>query len=109
VGLAAPRRSGGGSAYDKFRERITFPIRDATGNATGLGGRILPVEEGAAGAGDDAVGEPAAGARGTAGAGGAPDRGPKYLNSPATVLFDKSRTLYLVDRAKGRSGGPARR
>ena len=29
------------------------------------------------------------------------DRGPKYLNSPATTLFDKSRTLYLIDRAKG--------
>ena len=28
-------------------------------------------------------------------------RGPKYLNSPATPLFDKSRTLYLIDRAKG--------
>ncbi|MBP1706235.1 MAG: primase, partial [Chloroflexi bacterium] len=101
VGLAAPRRSGGGSAYDKFRERITFPIRDATGNATGLGGRILPGEDGAAGAGSDAGAEPAAGARGTAGGGGGADRGPKYLNSPATILFDKSRTLYLVDRAKG--------
>ncbi len=28
------------------------------------------------------------------------DQGPKYLNSPATLLFDKSRTLYLIDRAK---------
>ncbi|MCU0483335.1 MAG: CHC2 zinc finger domain-containing protein, partial [Chloroflexi bacterium] len=99
VGLAAPRRSGGGGAYDKFRERIVFPIRDATGNATGLGGRILP-DEGTAGAGADGGAEPGTGARGTA-APGAPDRGPKYLNSPATILFDKSRTLYLVDRAKG--------
>jgi len=100
VGLAAPRRAGGG-AYDKFRERIVFPIRDASGNATGLGGRILPGEEGTAGDGAGPAAEPAAGARGTAAAGGAPDRGPKYLNSPATPLFDKSRTLYLVDRARG--------
>jgi DNA primase len=77
VGLASPRS--GGSArgvYDRFRERIMFPIRDMNGNAAGLGGRVL----------DDAD--------------DGRDRGPKYLNSPATPLFDKSRTLYLIDRAK---------
>ena len=74
---ASPRlRKGGNGAYDRFRARVIFPIRDATGNATGLGGRIL--------AGED----------------GADPEGPKYLNSPATPLFDKSRTLYLLDRAK---------
>ena len=54
----------------------------------GLGGRILGKE----GTGEDGV-----------------DRGPKYLNSPATPLFDKSRTLYLIDRAKSavRKGGQA--
>ncbi len=78
VGLTSLRSSGRG-AYDKFRERIIFPIRDASGNAVGLGGRYLVPE------GDD----------------GTRDRGPKYLNSPATPLFDKSRTLYLIDRAKG--------
>ncbi len=76
VGLASPRQRGGG-VYDRFRERVIFPIRDQNGHAVGLGGRILGKE----------------------GEGGV-DRGPKYLNSPATPLFDKSRTLYLIDRAK---------
>jgi DNA primase len=71
VGLASPRQSGRGGVYDKFRERVIFPIRDQNGHAVGLGGRLLE--------GD----------------------GPKYLNSPATPLFDKSRTLYLIDKAKG--------
>src|SRR5690349_10612518 len=85
VGLASPRQRGGG-AYDRFRERVIFPIRDQNGHAVGLGGRILGKE----------------------GEGGV-DRGPKYLNSPATPLFDKSRTLYLIDRAKSaiRKGGQA--
>jgi len=79
AGLAQPRQSSRGGVYDRFRERVIFPIRDANGSAVGLGGRILE--------GD----------------------GPKYLNSPATPLFDKSRTLYLIDRAKSpmRKGGQA--
>ncbi len=71
VGLASPRQSGRGGVYDKFRSRVVFPIRDQSGHAVGLGGRLLEGE------------------------------GPKYLNSPATPLFDKSRTLYLIDKAKG--------
>jgi DNA primase len=71
VGLASPRQSGRGGVYDKFRARVLFPIRDQNGHAVGLGGRLLEGE------------------------------GPKYLNSPTTPLFDKSRTLYLVDKAKG--------
>ena len=71
VGLASPRQTGRGGVYDKFRARVLFPIRDQNGHAVGLGGRLLE--------GD----------------------GPKYLNSPATPLFDKSRTLYLIDKAKG--------
>ncbi len=71
------RRTGG---YDRFRGRIIFPIRDASGNATGLGGRIVGAQQ----------------QRQTDGH----DQGPKYLNSPQTLLFDKSRTLYLIDRAK---------
>ncbi len=69
----------GRGVIDKFRARVIFPIRDQNGHAVGLGGRLLEGE------------------------------GPKYLNSPATPLFDKSRTLYLIDRAKGpiRRGGQA--
>src|SRR4029078_12553655 len=71
VGLASPRQTTRGGVYDKFRSRLIFPIRDQSGQAVGMGGRLLE--------GD----------------------GPKYLNSPATPLFDKSRTLYLIDKAKG--------
>ena len=70
AGIASPSTRGG--VYDRFRGRIIIPIRDASGRAIGLGGRILPEAE-----------------------------GPKYLNSPATALFDKSRTLYGIDLAKG--------
>ena len=70
AGLASPSSRGG--VYDRFRGRIIIPIRDASGRAIGLGGRITPGTE-----------------------------GPKYLNSPATALFDKSRTLFAIDLAKG--------
>ena len=60
-----------GGVYDRFRGRIIIPIRDASGRPVGVGGRIMPGAE-----------------------------GPKYLNSPATPLFDKSRTLYAIDVAK---------
>ena len=69
AGLASPSTRGG--VYDRFRGRIIIPIRDASGRAIGLGGRIMPGAE-----------------------------GPKYLNSPATALFDKSRTLFAIDLAK---------
>ena len=79
AGLVIQGRRG---VYDRFRGRVMFPIRDASGGASGLGGRILEPEPRAAEETER-------------------DRGPKYLNSPATLLFDKSRTLYLIDRAKG--------
>ena len=95
VGLATPRKSGRG-VYDRFRGRVLFPIRDATGNATGLGGRVLPAAPPTA-----EPAEPAPGVQPARAAQPAPDAdGPKYLNSPATPLFDKSRTLYPLDRAK---------
>ncbi len=73
AGLVSRRRSGRG-VYDRFRARVIFPIRDASGGATGMTGRILGPQ-----------GE---------------DTGPKYLNTPQTPLFDKGRTLYLIDKAK---------
>jgi DNA primase len=68
-GLASSSNRGG--VIDRFRGRVIFPIRDASGRAIGLGGRILPDLE-----------------------------GPKYLNSPAGPLFDKSQTLYAIDLAR---------
>lgn len=69
VGLLAERESGG--YYDKFRNRIMFPIRDENGRISGFGGRILD-----------------------------PNDVPKFMNSPQTVLFDKGHLLYGLDRAR---------
>lgn len=63
-----------GSLTDKFRNRIIFPIADSAGRIVGFSGRIF--------------GEAAS-----------PDA-PKYLNSPETPLFHKSRILYGFDKAK---------
>ncbi len=57
---------------DSFRARVLFPIFDAAGRPVGLGGRVLP--------------------------GGS---GPKYKNTPATPIYDKSRVLYGLNWAKG--------
>jgi len=57
-------RKDNGKHYDRFRDRIMFPIRDARGRTIGFGGRIIGEEK------------------------------PKYLNSPETVLFHKGRELY---------------
>jgi len=62
--------SSGGSPYDRFRKRITFPIRTADGKIVAFGGRILG------------------------------DGEPKYLNSPESVLFHKRSTLFCLDRAR---------
>ncbi|MET0250996.1 MAG: DNA primase [Novosphingobium sp.] len=62
----------GREPYDRFRDRLTLPIRDPRGRVIGFGGRIL-----------DAAATDA----------------PKYLNSPDTPLFDKGRSLYNLDRA----------
>lgn len=70
AGLLTERNDGSGF-YDRFRNRVIFPIRDSNGEMAGFGARALADED-----------------------------LPKYLNSPQTVLFDKSHLLYGLDRAR---------
>lgn len=60
--------------FDRFRSRIIFPIADSAGRIVGFSGRIFGENQ--------------------------PADAPKYLNSPETVLFHKSKILYAYDRAK---------
>ncbi|SEK95694.1 DNA primase [Roseovarius azorensis] len=71
----AKESSKGGKPYDTFRNRIMFPIRDARGRCIAFGGRAMD-----------------------------PDDPAKYLNSPETELFDKSRTLYNHGPAREAAG-----
>jgi len=59
------------SVYDKFRDRLIFPVRDTYDRLIAFGGRTLSDES-----------------------------GPKYLNSPETLLFKKSECLYLLNEAR---------
>jgi len=68
TGMIIKRDNGG--YYDRFRDRIIFPIRDQRGRAIGVGGRVLG------------------------------DGSPKYLNSPETAIFHKGRELYGLYQAK---------
>ena len=68
VGLIIEKEEGG--SYDRFRNRLMFPICDIQGRVTGFGARVL----------DDSL--------------------PKYINSPQTAIYDKSSILYGVDKAK---------
>jgi DNA primase len=68
AGLVAARPSGGGF-YDRFRNRVMFPICDARSRVVGFGGRVLDNSE------------------------------PKYLNSPETPVFNKKLILYGLDHA----------
>lgn len=77
AGLAAKRQDGHGS-YDRFRQRIMFPIRDRRGRVVGFGGRILG------------------------------DGQPKYLNSPETAVFNKGRELYGLYECLQKSLRPER-
>lgn len=69
AGLIIPRKTGD-SFYDRFRNRIIFPITDIRNQVIAFGGRVM----------DDSL--------------------PKYLNTPETQLFSKSRTLYGLPQAK---------
>ncbi len=68
-GLAVPRKDGEGE-YDRFRDRLVFPIRDVSGRTVAFGGRILGEGE------------------------------PKYLNSPETPAYVKGDHLYGLDLAR---------
>jgi len=68
-GLVGKRQDGG--MYDRFRNRLMFPIHDESGRIIAFGGRAL-----------------------------AADDEPKYLNSPETAIYKKSRVLYNLHRAK---------
>ncbi|TJZ89745.1 DNA primase [Paracoccus gahaiensis] len=70
AGMSA-RPEGGGAAYDRFRGRIIFPIRDGQNRCIGFGGRAMD-----------------------------PEARAKYLNSPETPLFDKGRNLYNLGPAR---------
>lgn len=73
AGLVVQREKQTG-CYDRFRNRVMFPIQDGRGKVIGFGGRVL----------DDSV--------------------PKYLNSPESVLFDKGKTLYGFHIARKHTG-----
>jgi DNA primase len=68
-GLIISKKKGSGQ-YDRFRNRIVFPIFNGQGQTVGFGGRVM----------DDAL--------------------PKYLNSPETPVYNKSRSLYGLDKAR---------
>jgi DNA primase len=68
-GLVGKREDG--SMYDRFRNRLMFPIQDGGGKIIGYGGRALAAED-----------------------------NPKYLNSPETPIYKKSYVLYNLHRAK---------
>ena len=65
--------AGGRRVYDRFRDRIMWPIRDVTGATVGFGGRRLSDEDASV---------------------------PKYLNTPETAIYHKGQVLYGLDLAK---------
>jgi len=71
----------GGRRYDRFRDRIMFPILNQRGSVIAFGGRVI-VD------------------RGSGEGGEAESQGPKYMNSPETPLFEKGRELYGLAQAR---------
>lgn len=70
AGLVVPRQGGSGH-YDRFRHRVTFPVRDLQGRVVSFGARALN-----------------------------PDDTPKYLNGPETAVFRKGAMLFALDLAR---------
>ena len=82
-----------GTYYDRFRGRIIFPVFDLNSQAVGFGGRIFePTRKQDQG---EAIPEEIAVAKEIE-----EQNIAKYINSPATLLYDKSRILYGLDKAK---------
>ncbi|GEM_PF-31491 len=94
AGLGFVNRAG--RQQDFLRARVVFPIFDVAGRAIALGGRILPGAGGGAGKGAGA--HPLGSGPGSTSTGSPP--GPKYKNSPDTLLYSKRRTLYGLNWAK---------
>ena len=78
VGLIG-RKTDKPGLYDRFRDRIMFPIRNVLGNTVGFGGRIMPSSPFV-------------------------DKAPKYYNSSDSPLFSKSEQLYGIDQARNSIG-----
>jgi DNA primase len=78
VGLIG-RKTDKPGLYDRFRDRIMFPIRNVLGNTVGFGGRIMPSSPFI-------------------------DKAPKYYNSSDSPLFSKSEQLYGIDQARNSIG-----
>lgn len=78
VGLIG-RKTDKPGLYDRFRDRIMFPIRNVLGNTVGFGGRIMPSSPFV-------------------------DKAPKYYNSSDSPLFSKSEQLYGIDQARNAIG-----
>ena len=75
--------------YDRFRDRIMFPIINVRGQVIGFGGRVLDKGE-----------PPQGGRREVTGTSGSTSAQPKYLNSPETPLFEKGHELYGLFQAQ---------
>jgi len=81
--------------YDRFRNRIIFPLSDLNGQVVGFAGRVLPASNASRSDAGRPGGLSGGGASAKASAGQA-----KYINSPQTPIYDKSRMLYGLDKAK---------
>ncbi len=73
--------------YDRFRSRIVFPITDLNGQVVGFSGRVFGANSAV---GADGGKEPVADV----------EPGAKYINTPQTPIYDKSRVLYGLDKAR---------